>query len=119
MLFLHIKQCHAQHCTVGGDERQENAQNVVQQGAGFMHHHFGELHDYGDHQNKHNGAHEFDTQRREDILIDQKTAYRGQRQYECGCQRHTNGGFQFAGHTHKRTQAEELHQYKIIDQYGT
>lgn len=51
-----IEQRHAQHRAVGGDERQENAQQAIQGRAGFPHHHLGKLHHNRNDQNKGQGA---------------------------------------------------------------
>ncbi len=58
---LHVQQRRRQNRAVGGNQRQVNAQRLIKQRAGFMHHHLGELHHYGDHQNEGNSTQIFQT----------------------------------------------------------
>ena len=52
---LHVEQCHAEYRAVGCDQGQEDAQHLVEHGAGLVHDHLGELHDHGNDQDKTQG----------------------------------------------------------------
>ncbi|MNL61929.1 hypothetical protein D3C87_1859070 [compost metagenome] len=47
-----VQQRNAENGAVGRDQRQEDAEQAVQRGAGFTYHHFGKLHHKSDDQNK-------------------------------------------------------------------
>src|SRR5690606_17000224 len=105
-----VQQRHAEYGAVGSDQRQEDAQYAIQQRAGLVHHHLGELHDHGDHQDEGNGAQEFQLEGQQDVLVGQVTENGGQGQHEGGGHGHADGRLQLAGNTHERTQPEKLHQ---------
>jgi hypothetical protein len=43
-----VEQRHAEHGAVGGDQRQVDAEHLMQQRAGLLDHQLGQLHDGGD-----------------------------------------------------------------------
>ena len=114
-----IEQRHAQHRAVGGDERQENAQQAIQGRAGFPHHHLGKLHHNRNDQNKGQGAQVEHVQWDQDPGINQPCANGGHRHYEGGRQPHAHCRLQLFGDAHKRAQAKELHQYEVINQHSS
>jgi hypothetical protein len=118
VLLLGIEQGHTEYRAVGGDQRQEDAQYLVQHRAGLVHDRFGELHHHGDHQDEGDGAQVFQAERFEQVLVDQVAADRGKRQNERRRQPHAHGGFQLARDTHEGAQAEKLHQHEVVDQHG-
>ncbi len=118
VLLLGIKQGHTQHRAVGGDQRQEDAQHLVEHRAGLVHHHFGELHHHGDHQDEGDGAHVLQSQGLEHPGVDQVAGHRGEGEHEGGGQPHAHGGLQLARHAHEGTEPQELHQDEVVHQDG-
>ncbi len=113
-----VKQRYAQHRTVGGDQRQEDAQQAVECRAGLAHHHLGELNDDGDHQNEGERAQIHQIQRNQNKGVDHPGADGGQRHNEGGGHSHADGAFQLLGNAEERAQAKKLHQNEVVHQYG-
>ncbi|MCY1444215.1 hypothetical protein D9M71_606740 [compost metagenome] len=113
-----VDQGDAEDDAVGGDQRQEDAQHAIKQGAALLHQHLGELHHHGDHQDEADGAQELQVQRPQHVALQQVAAHRRQRQHEGGGERQADGGLDLPRNAHERAQAEELHQHEVVDQDG-
>ncbi len=61
-LLLQVEQGNPEHRAVGGDEREKDAEDLIQHGTGLVHHGFGELDHGGDDQNEGDGAQILDPQ---------------------------------------------------------
>ena len=116
VLLVDVQQGHTQHRAVGGDQGQVDPQNPVQQGAGFAHHHLGELHHHGDHQDEGDGLQVAQAQRLQQEVVGQVAAGGGQGEDEGGGHGHAHGGLQLVGDTHERAQPQELYQHEVVDQ---
>ncbi|SYL73577.1 Uncharacterised protein [Klebsiella pneumoniae] len=101
MRQVDVQQRDAEYRTVGGDQRQEDPEQPVERRAGFPHHHFGELHHHGDHQDKAQCAQIENIQRDQDKGIHQPRADGGECHHKCGGKPHAYSSFQLFGDPHK------------------
>ena len=91
---------------------------LMQQWAGFLYDHFGQLHDGGDRDDERQGAQVFQPERREQEVVDHVAGTGGHREHERGGRTHAECGVEFLGNAHERAQSEDLHQDDVIDQHG-
>ena len=113
-----VEQGDAEDDAIGGDQRQEDAEHPVQQRAGLLHQHLGELHHHRDHQDEADGAQVLQVQRAQHVALQDMAAHRRQGQDEGGGEGQADGRLDLPRHAHERAQAEELHQDKVVDQDG-
>ncbi|CAK0744928.1 hypothetical protein CCP4SC76_1570003 [Gammaproteobacteria bacterium] len=114
--FMDIEQGRAQHRAVGGNQRQVNAEHLIQPRAGLANHHFGDLHHGGDQGDEDDGLQIIDAQGPQEIGIDQITGHARQGHHEGGGKAHADSGFGSPGNAHEGTQAQEIDQHEVVDQ---
>ena len=69
--LLHVQQRDAKNCAVGGDQRNVDAEHLVQQWAQSAHHDLGELHAGCDHKYEANRPQVFEFKRQQDVFVQQ------------------------------------------------
>jgi len=114
--LLHIQQRHTQHSAVGGDQRQVDAEHLIQARAGLADDHFGELHGTGDDQNERQDAQVFDAQRLQHPVFQHPGRRRREGQHKGGGHAHAQCAVHLLRHTHERAEAEEFDQDHVVDQ---
>jgi hypothetical protein len=116
MLVGDIQQRHAEHRAVGGDQRQVDAEHLVQQRAGLLDHHLGELHDGGDGDDERQRAQVLEPERHQQVVVDDVAGAGGDGEHEGGRRAHAEGRLELPGNAHERAQAEDLHQHDVVDE---
>ena len=116
VLLLHVEQRNPQHRAVGGDQRQIDAQHLVQHRAGLVDEHLGKLDDPGDHHDERQRA-QVEQLGAEQVLVDEVAGAGGQRQHEGRRQPHADRRFQFLRHAHEGAQAENLGHHDVVHEH--
>ena len=111
-----VQQRDAEHGAIGGDQRQVDAQYLMQQGTGLLDHQFRKLHDRGNRYDEGQGAQVFELVRNQQPLIDDITGATGHGQDEGGCSPHACRRLKLLGHSHERAQAKNADEHDVIDE---
>jgi hypothetical protein len=111
-----VEQRHAEHRAVGGDQRQVDAQHLVQHRAGLLDHQFGELHDGGDGDDEGQRAQVFELVGHQQPAVDQVAGAAGHGEHEGGRRAHAERGLQLLRHAHERAQAEDADEDDVVDE---
>ena len=114
---------------VDGDERQEDAQRVVERGGEFLHHHLDHLHDGGDDGDEHDEAQEAEVdigqrgrepcQRTvgEEVLVQQEVDGHRDKQHEGHRDAEARRGLHRLAHGKVGAHAEEEGENHVVDEY--
>ena len=116
-VFLNTKDSHTEHGAVGGNERQEDAQRLIQGGRDLLEYNLYHLHQGGNDEDEGYGLQVLQSVGFEDVFLDQPRDDGGQRHHKGYCCRHTQRGIDLLGNAQERTNAEELRQDDIVDEY--
>jgi len=112
---------------VDGDERQEDAQRVVERGAELLHHHFHYLHDGGDNGDEHDQAQEAQVHlgqrgrdprqrsRCQEVLVEQVVDGHGDEQHKRDRYAEARRGLHRLAHGKVGTHAEEEGEDHVVD----
>ncbi len=112
-----IEQRHAEHGAVGGDQRQVDAERLLQGRRGLGDDHFGQLDDGRDGDDEGQRAQVFQPEWNEQVVVDDVAGAGGQGQHEGRGGTHAVGCFQFLGNAHEGAKTENLHQHDVVDQH--
>ena len=115
----YVKLGNAEDCAVGCNKRQINAHRPVKRGSEFFKHHFQDLHQTCNDENKNYGFQILQPERHKNILIEREGNERGDRHDEYDRHAHAERGLHLFGNAEKRTNTEKLHQYKIVYENST
>ena len=108
---------YTQHGAVGGDERQEDAQGLIERRRDLLEDDFDHLHQGGNDQDEGDGLQILQSEGVEHIGLNEPRNDGGQRHDEGNGCRHAQRGVDLLGHAEERTDAEELRQDDIVDEY--
>ena len=108
----------AEHRAVGGDQRQEDAQRLVQRGNGLFQEHLHELHQGGDDQDEGDGLEVAEVVGREQEFLHAPGDDRGHGGHEDHGQPHADGHARILGRTDERAVAQVLRQHDVVDEDG-
>ena len=108
---------HAKDAAVGGDERQEDAESLIERGRHLFENNLNHLNQSGYHKNERYGLQIFDLERHEHVDLQQIGHDGGQRQHECDGGAHAQGRLNFFRHAQERAYSQELRQYDVVHEY--
>jgi hypothetical protein len=111
-----VEQRHAEHRAVGGDQRQVDAQHLVQQRAGLLDDQFGELHDRGDHDDEGQRAQVAEIEGLQQVVVDQVAGAGADGEHEGRGRAHADGGLELLRHAHERAQPEDADEDDVVHQ---
>ena len=118
MLVGDVQQRHTEDRAVGRDQRQVDAEHLMQYRARFLDDHLGHLHDRCDGDDEGQRAQILQAERHEQVVVDDVAGTRGDREHEGRRGAHAESGFQLLGDAHERAQAEDLHQHDVVDEHS-
>ena len=98
----------AEHGTVGRDERQEDAEGLIEGGRHFLQDDLHHLHQRGDDEDEGDGLQILKAEGVEHVFLYQPGDDGGERQHEGYCRRHAQRGLDLLGYAEERTDAQEL-----------
>ncbi|MPM63973.1 hypothetical protein SDC9_110858 [bioreactor metagenome] len=119
VVVRNVEQRHAEHGAVGGDQRQVDAQRLLQRRRGLGDDHFGQLDDGRDGDDEGQRAQVLQAKRHQQVVIDDVAGPGRHGQHEGRGGTHAVGGFQFLGNAHEGAKTENLHQHDVVDQHRT
>src|SRR5688572_26095316 len=117
-MLLQVQKRYAEDRAVGGDERQEHAQQLVEQRALRAHHELGQLHDACDQQDERERAQILQPEGREKPRVNRPAEPRSYGQHEQRRDRHPASRLDPAADAHERTEPEEVRQDEVVDESG-
>lgn len=116
-LLLDNHQRHAKHGAVGGYQRQEDTQRLIECRADFLEDDLYHLDQAGDDQDKGHRLHVDHVERNQHIGLQQPCHAGSQSHHKGNGQRHAHGGVDLLTHAQERTDTQELGEDDIIDEY--
>ena len=117
-VFLNHEDGHTEHSAVGRDERQEDAQSLIEAGAHLLQDDFHHLHQCGYHEDKGQRLEVREAEGVEHVGLHEPCHDGGQCQHEGHSSTHAHRGVHFFGDTEERTDSEKLAQNDVVDENG-
>ena len=115
-LLLDHEDRHPEHAAVGRDQREEDAERLVEGGRDLLENDLHHLHQRRDDEDEGDGLHIDHVQRLQDKALQEKGAHRRQREYEGHGSTHTSGRIDLLRHAEEGTDAEELREDDVVDE---
>jgi hypothetical protein len=116
--FLRVDQGQAEHRAVGRDQRQVDAECLVERRRHLVDHRFGELDDGGDDQDEGQDAQVAQAERRQQPVFENPGDRRREHDDEARRQPHAQRAVDLPGHAHERAESEKTRHDDVVDQCG-
>lgn len=117
VVLLDDKDSHTQDTAVGGDERKEDPQRLIERGRHLLEDDLNHLHERRDDQDESYGLQVAQRERIEQQLLYEVGHYGGEHKHESHRHAHADSSLDLLRHAQERTDAEELRQHDIVYEY--
>ena len=118
VILLDAEDGHAEHGAVRRDQRQEDAQRLIERRRHLLQHDLHHLHQRGDDQDEGDRLQILQAEGVEHVFLYEPGDDRGQRQHEGDGSRHTQRGVNLLRYAKERTDAQELCQHDVVHEDG-